>query len=281
MGKVISFINMKGGVGKTTLIVNIGYALAARNKKRVLLVDADPQFNASTYLMDEAAYIEHMEARTKHTVLDIFQPKRLAGFSTVRGDTKTAKAGDVTLSSCRFRVCENADGYLDLIPSTLALMQIQTSERLTENRLHNFIKKVGSGYDYILIDCPPTISIYTQAAILASDNYVVPLRPDPLSTIGLPLLERWLSEFTESAGITLDSVGIIFCMVRNPIPSNMQRVMDDMRKQRKGEVFADYLSQSVQVSESVEAHKPIFIYAPRSRWGKETLKITNEFIQRT
>jgi chromosome partitioning protein len=278
MAIVVSFINMKGGVGKTTLLVNVGYALAELHDKRVLLVDIDPQFNASTYLMDENEYLTHMQGNAKHTILDIFMPNRLAAISTVIGKTKPAKKPGITISSCTARIYEKGKAHLDLIPSTLALMQIQTSERLTESRLHNFLKKVDNAYDFILIDCPPTISIYSQAAILASHKYLVPIKPDPLSQIGLPLLERWLGEFTDGAGIDIDSAGIVFTMVRGPVPANMQKIMDGLRKERGSEVFDSFLGQSTKVAESVEAHLPIHRYSPSCKWARQTFEITEEFL---
>ncbi len=280
MPEIISFINMKGGVGKTTLTVNIGYALAYIHKKNVLLIDCDPQFNASTYLMKETEYIEYSKDRNKRTILDIFVPDRIGSISTVQGKTKAAKKGTLKLSSCIFNIYKKA-GNFDLIPSSLEFMQLETSQRGTENRLHNFIKEKCGAYDYILIDCPPTISIFTQAGIIASEKYLVPLKPDPLSTMGLPLLERWLEVFTESLGTELEPLGMVFCNVRSPQPRNMKDVMNDLRSKRSGEIFNDHLTQSTKIAESVEAHKPIFLYDKNSKWANELLSITEEFLKRT
>lgn len=279
MGQVISFINMKGGVGKTTLVVNVAYALAYEHDKKVLLVDVDPQFNASTYLMKEKQYVKHMNSDTKHTIVDIFKPKYADRFSTVTGKKGKKKKHKASLSHYIFTVYEN-DGRLDLIPSELNLMIIQASERMTENKLRNFLIEKATQYDYILIDCPPTISIFTQAAILASDKYLVPIKPDPLSTIGLPLLEAWLEDFTDNAGITVACVGIVFCFVRSRT-LQMQAVMEDLRKQRPDEVFDSHLGLSVRVSESVERHLPVFRYVPRLKWAGQILDITEEFLNRT
>jgi len=175
MGQVISFINMKGGVGKTTLVVNVAYALAYKHDKRVLLVDVDPQFNASTYLMKEKEYVWYRDNDTKYTVSDIFKPKYADPFSTVTGRKKKKKRRD-SLSHYIFKVYEN-EGRLDLMPSELNLMTVQASERMTENKLRNFLKEKAAHYDYVLIDCPPTISIFTQAAILAATNTLYPLSP--------------------------------------------------------------------------------------------------------
>lgn len=94
------------------------------------------------------------------------------------------------LSTCTSNIYDGGEGRgkLDLIPSALDMIEIENSQRGTENMLNFYIQEKAKGYDYVLIDCPPTISIYTQAAIIASDKYIVPVKPDPLSIIGLPLL---------------------------------------------------------------------------------------------
>ena len=281
MGQIISFINMKGGVGKTTIAVNIGYALAVHHGMKVLLVDADPQFNASTYLMTDKQYLQHLSEKKKKTILDIFLPHRHDGVSTLRGTKRSSGRGPVTLATCTHRVVAASGGHLDLIPSTLALMEIQNSQRGTENRLANFLKTKKNAYDYVLIDCPPTISIFTLAAILASEKYVVPLKPDPLSATGLPLLERWLYETMESAGITVEMVGIVFCMVRSPITNTMDRIIKDLRQQRGEEVFDAYLTQSTDVATTVEAHQPVVAYRPGTKWATDVHEITEEFLERT
>jgi chromosome partitioning protein len=281
MPKVVSLINMKGGVGKTTLTVNIGYALARERDKQVLIVDADPQFNASTYLMKAEDYLAHVEK--KRTLLDIFRPKRAEEVDTVRGKSKSAKSGATTLDahiSRRFEAPTSGGGRLDLLPAQLQLLEIENAERRTEDRLRHFLAEKCQGYDYILIDCPPTISIFTQAAMLASDKYLVPIKPDPLSSIGLPSLESWLARYSEDAGIKVDQIGIVFCMVRNPRPSAMKKVMDELRAERKAQVFTNHLSLSTKIAESVEKHTPIFLHSPGGKEAKEMISLTDEFLAR-
>jgi chromosome partitioning protein len=271
---------MKGGVGKTTLAVNIGWALASEHGNRVLIVDADPQFNASSYLMTDDQYLKHTQNQSKHTILDIFMPKRHDSISTVKGKKKASKKGIPTLDSCAFRVFDSDEGHLDVVPSTLALMEIEMSQRGTENRLRNFLRDKKDAYDYVLIDCPPTISIFSQAALLASDKYIVPMKPDPLSSTGLPLLERWLDETTEAAGIEVEQIGIVFSLVRSPLPNTMFKVMRELRESRGESVFEEHLTQSTEVATSVEKHKPIFRYKPDSPRAAEVLAITQEFLER-
>lgn len=278
--QVVSFINMKGGVGKTTLSVNVAYGLAYHHAKRVLLVDNDPQFNASQYLMDDDEYFEHTRDTKKGTIRDIFLPNREGPLRTVPGKAKAINKARMPLSACSVSIYDGGSGRgkLDLIPSTLNLMEIETSSRGTEQRLRSYLQTHASHYDYVIIDCPPTTSIFTQSAILASDKYLVPIKPDPLSVIGLPLLEKWLETFCETYGLELENVGIVFTLVRST--TTMDEVMAEMTDKRGDDVFPCFLSQATAVARSVNARTPVFRHAN----GKSSVQInaiTEEFLRRT
>lgn len=282
MTQIVSFINMKGGVGKTTLAVNVAYGLAYNHKKKVLIVDADPQFNATQYLLEDNRYLKHIKEE-KGTLSDIFVPRRLGRVDTVSGKSKKKNREKMSLNEAKLNIFDGGAGRgkLDLIPSTLQLMEIETSRRGTENNLKRFLSEKATGYDYVIIDCPPTISIFTQAAILASDKYLVPIKPDPLSVIGLPLLERWLADFTEDNGIKVDPVGLVFTLVRGPTPRRMQEVMSELRADRTDEVFDAHLSQADCVARSVEEHQPVFLFKKSHKTTTQLLAITQEFLTRT
>jgi chromosome partitioning protein len=281
MAQVVSFINMKGGVGKTTLAVNVAYGLAYSHKKKVLIVDADPQFNATQYLLEDKRYLKHIKDE-KCTLRDVFI-RRAGRVDTVSGKAPKHDKGKISLAKASLNIFDGGAGRgkLDLIPSTLQLMEIETSKRGTENNLRRFLADQAKGYDYVIIDCPPTISIFTQAAILASDRYLVPIKPDPLSVIGLPLLERWLEEFTEDNGKDLKSVGLVFTLVRGPLPRRMKEVMEELRSNRNDQVFKTSLSQAACVAKSVEVHKPIFLSDKSHKTAGQVLAITQEFLDRT
>lgn len=288
--QVISFMNMKGGVGKTTLAVNIAYTLAALHDKQVLLIDVDPQFNATQYLVADKAYLAHISDPAKATIKDIFVPKTEPMRTTVTSAKATPRK-KLSLAECTISIYDGnaphgyerrGNGRLDIIPSTLDLVEVQNSKRQTEAKLKAFIREKATGYDYVLIDCPPTISIFTEAAILASDKYIVPIKPDALSVLGLPLLERYIEDFTADVGMKLEQVGIIFTLVRRPTPNAMSAIMEDIRGQRKGDVFKAASTVSTNVSESVEHHKPVIYFKKATDKLKgQFFDITNEFIRRT
>ena len=281
--QIISFMNMKGGVGKTTLAVNISYGLAYFHNKSVLLVDSDPQFNATQSLLSNKVYLAHLNDPAKGTLRDVFLPRRPGPVNAVTGTAKSK--GKMSLASCISPIYAPGPGRgkLDLLPSALHLIEIDTSRRGTERKLKAYLREKATGYDYVIIDCPPTISIFTMAAILASDKYLVPIKPDPLSVVGLPLLERWLEEFTDEQGIQgeVEPVGLVFTLVRGPTPRAMLDVMADLREKRGEEVFTDYLSQATDVAKSVLSREPVFFYKRGSKTARQIQRITAEFVERT
>jgi chromosome partitioning protein len=281
--QIISFINMKGGVGKTTLAVNVAYGLAYLHGKKVLIVDSDPQFNATQYLLEDDVYLDHLKDDQRGTLYDIFFPKRPGVLRTVAGPGQPVNRRRMALNACTLPIFNGGAGRgkLDLIPSTLNLFEIEMSRRGTESRLKAYLNEKATGYDYVIIDCPPTVSIFTQAAILASHKYLVPVKPDPLSVIGLPLLERWLEEYTEENGVDIEPVGLVFTIVRGPTPRRMREVMEELRAERGDSVFTDYLSEATAVSEAVEHRQPIFLYGRGSKTANQMTSIVKEFVDRT
>jgi chromosome partitioning protein len=211
-------------------------------------------------------------------------PRQAGAVSTTSGTAKPINKTKMGLSDCTLRIYEShsKSGTLDLLPSTLQLVEIQHSRRQTEIRLKTWIADKASHFDYVLIDCPPTISIFTEAAILTSNKYVVPIKPDPLSVVGLPLLERYIDDFIQDMGMKIEQVGIIFTQVRGPAPRVMKEIMQEIRANRAGSVFAQHLSQATHVAESVTAHQPILKYHRSSDKLKlQIIDITNEFVTRT
>lgn len=203
--KVISLINMKGGVGKTTLSVNIAHGLATRKGKRVLLIDIDPQFNATQCLMKGDDYVKHL-GDEKDTILNLFERTRVQA-SSVNGITQqqTRKLQDIT-PIC---ITEN----FDLLPGNLELFRLEMSSgEGRERRLKIFLEHNAENYDYVIIDTPPTPSIWMTSSLIASDYYLIPVKPDPLSFTGIDLLNNIVEDKKENFGLNLKCLGIVLTM---------------------------------------------------------------------
>jgi len=204
MTKRIAVINMKGGVGKSTLCVNLAWHYAAMKKwsKKVLVVDLDPQFNSSQYLLGAARYQAEIYKKERPTVWDIFeQASRAPGL----------KSSGRKLSDAIFPVAHFRSGhYIHLIPSQLELSYTLKNPSEKQHLLSNFIAEVEDKYDLIIIDCAPTESILTTAAYLSADHVLIPVKPEYLSTIGLPLIRQSMSEFSKLYKKKLHMAGVCF-----------------------------------------------------------------------
>jgi chromosome partitioning protein len=206
--KVISFVNMKGGVGKTTLAVNVADALNRRADKRVLLVDIDPQFNATQCLFSGEAYVATRQ-KGGHTIINIYDDTGQARVSPIKGILPSSQLNleDVKPWSVR--------PGLDIIPGDLELYRLDgSSGQGREQRLKRFLKKSNAAatYDYVIIDTPPTPSSWMMSALLASDYYVIPVKAEPLSRIGIDLLRGVVGRCTENFGHDIECLGVILTL---------------------------------------------------------------------
>lgn len=208
LGKVISFINMKGGVGKTTLAINIGYTMLEEYKKDVLLIDMDPQFNASQALMTKFKTIkEYRDLRDQNkTIASVLTS---AGNSLVSNDTEDKQDDNIIVN-----LQENGGKRFDLIPGDLSLTAFESASRGSEKLLSKYLNnlKKHRTYDYVIIDTPATYSIYSQASLYASNYYIVPISPDIFSTLGYDLLQKALNNDLVLDGHELKNLGILFTM---------------------------------------------------------------------
>ena len=274
--KTVSFINMKGGVGKTTLSVNVSYALAYFHNLKVLLIDIDPQFNATQYLVKQRTYLEHFNGG-KLFSMDIFTQRTSIGPSLIQQPTRSRQIAPLTLDNLRIEVFSNGTGKLDIIPSSLEMADLEAISSRVQSRLRRFVDSIRGAYDFIVFDCPPTINLFTISAYLASDALAIPVRPDYLSSIGIPLLERHLSEL-EGREIAVKQIGAIFTMVTQT--SNiMNEIRPDLESNHRY-VFGNYLANSVQVARAIGHNQPLFLYPPARQRGVEIENITTEFLQR-
>ncbi|MEK4205018.1 MULTISPECIES: ParA family protein [Paenibacillus] len=201
----VSLINMKGGVGKTTLTFNLAWYAAYKRRLRVLVVDLDPQANASQYLMGAEAYKNYLD-KNRPTVFHIFEQYTPSGFGGNNSPT-SLEAESVIYPVKKW----SEKSLIDLIPSRLELSWTLKNPTNKDHLLARFLTSVQENYDLILIDCAPTESILTTAVYRASRFVVVPIKPEFLASIGLPLLVRSLESFKQSFGDqNIEIAGIVF-----------------------------------------------------------------------
>jgi len=281
MGKIVAMLNMKGGVGKTTLAVNISSCLAKLRDKKVLLIDLDPQYNATQYLVNLEKHPEYVDG-SKPTVFNIMAPESASARSVADGATLGQEKHQICLNDVKRNLFKNeaGNGVLDLIPSTLNLLLVEISREMgIENKLRNFVNIIKEAYDFIIIDCPPTFSVFLLSGYLASDYYLVPLKPDPLSTLGIPLLDTVFRVYCDTFGKEIKPLGVVFTMVRKT--REMEDVMEDIRDASAGKkyVFRSVLSNSTRVAEASRMNLPLFEWKESERYGKEIEDITDEFLK--
>lgn len=252
MAAIVSFINLKGGVGKTTLTVNIASVLAQIHNKKVLVIDLDPQTNATVSLIPQTEWQQINDIK-KQTLFHLFNDK-LNG------------TADFDLKKAIIKNVSNING-LDLIPSSLNLIEIQ--DRIMDigskayvspiEVLKSELTPVLSNYDYILIDCPPNLGAITLNGILMSHYYVIPTTPDILSKIGISLITNRIDSFKKARkDCIIQIAGIIFTKVdyRTNLHNSTQLEMRDPTYSLSKYVFASEMPQRISIAESPIDNRP-------------------------
>jgi chromosome partitioning protein len=204
MAVCVSMINMKGGVGKTTLATQIAWYATIQLDKKVLIIDLDPQANASQSVMSPESYVTYLNGGGL-TVADILEQFTPTG--TTSGSPKKLDP----LKAIYDRVTYDDGSLLHIVPSRLELSRTLRSPYGKETLLARFVTKVEERYDMIIIDCSPTDSILTDAAYHCSRYILVPIRAEFLASIGFPLLNRSIKTFQiEHEDKVIEVCGLVF-----------------------------------------------------------------------
>jgi chromosome partitioning protein len=204
--RVVSLINMKGGVAKTTVAINLAQCLVERHHKRVLLIDVDPQFNATQCLMSPEDYFNHLQ-NDNDTILKVFDrnQRMLASAVQAAATRKPKKLEDLEVVKIR--------NNFDLLPGNLELYRLEMAPGDgRENRLKTYLSKVEDNYDYVVIDTPPTPSIWMTSALIASDFYLIPVKADPISLTGIDLLRSIIEEKKENFDLDIECAGLVLTL---------------------------------------------------------------------
>lgn len=245
--KVIAVANHKGGVGKTTSVASIGAALA-RKGKRTLLIDLDSQQNLTFSLLSD----EEVEVSVYDAILG-------------KADLPTIQvAENLFLSPSSIDI---AGAERDLAPK-------MGRERL----LKRIIDKIGESYDYILLDCPPSLGIVTFNALAAATALIIPLTAEALPLKGLAMLEEVVEEVREAINPDLSISGVFVTRYNN---RNLNNVVVDAISARYGsKVFSTKIRENIAVAEAPLNREDIFSYSPDSNGAKDYESLTEELISR-
>jgi len=252
MRRIIAIANQKGGVGKTTTAVNLGASLASEGK-RVLVVDVDPQANATSGLgfgrgqLGEGIY------------------DALIGTRNVRELTQLTELSSLWLVPS---TADLAGAEVELVP---------LPER--EHRLRRALEPVVDRYDYVIIDCPPSLGLLTVNALSAADRVVIPLQCEYYALEGLSALVGTIERVKQSLNPELEIEGILLTMV-DPRTSLTQQVEGEVRSHFDEKVYRTTIPRNVRIAESPSHGKPILLYDAQSRGSQSYVQLAREFLAR-
>lgn len=239
---IISFINLKGGVGKTTCCVAMAEFLSGHYRRRVLVIDLDPQTNATTALVAGERWQKADEAgqTLRQMFFDQFVPPGQRAFGMDRAIMD--KASDVEECASRLSLLPSS---IDLIGMEAMVEMVRAASRYTIEPyqvLDGYLTPVRSKFDYILIDCPPSLNAVTLNGLYVSDAYLVPVLPEPVATMGITALLTRLARFQSAFGRGVPPLGIIFnCFDFGPKSKQQKLIVDEVRARKDYPTIFDTL----------------------------------------
>ena len=255
--KIISIINQKGGVGKTTTVINLAAGLAQQEKK-ILVIDLDPQGNATTGLG-----LSNLENSS----------------DTIYGVLNGTKTISEVIKKTEFKNLDIVSSNVDL--SGLEVETAGDSDRafILKGKLTAFLNDSKGSYDYILVDCPPSLSLLTVMAMTAANSVLVPLQCEFFALEGLSQLIKTVDRVHKNLNPLLSIDGIILTMFdkRNKLST---QVAMDVKKHLQEKVFETMIPRNVRVSEAPSFGMPVIIYDRKSKGSQAYIKLADEILKK-
>lgn len=252
MGKIISVTNQKGGVGKTTTCVNLASYVADAGKK-VLLIDIDPQGNACASLGVEVE-------KEKNSIYEV-----------LLGEVQTKDA-----------IYKSVVKNLDVLPSTIDLAGAEVDLVYVDNRenvLKEALKDIKNSYDFIFIDCPPSLGLLTVNALTATDSIIIPIQCEYFPLVGLGQLMNTVRLIKKHLNPNIEIEGVLLTMKDNR--SNLvSQVAGEIKKYFETKVYDTYIPRNVRLAESPSHGKPILLYDSKSKGATAYKALCEEFLRK-
>ncbi len=252
MGKIIALANQKGGVGKTTTAINLAASLAVLEYK-VLLVDADPQANATSGLGFD---LKEIEASIYECIVDGIDPKSALLKSEIEG--------------------------LDLLPSHIDLVGAEIemlNQPNRENVLKEVLKKVKADYDFVLIDCSPSLGLITVNALTAADSVIIPVQCEYFALEGLGKLLNTIKIIQSRLNPELEIEGFLLTMYDSRLRLSNQ-VVEEVQRHFQDMVFESLITRNIKLSEAPSYGKAVVEYDATSKGAQNYLNLARELLQK-